>query len=165
MTKYKEFMRAKGIMLRCDFAALSCSDFEMTPYTDFYDVEFLGTGVLDNGVMAAACSNISGREYVVVDRYGDCSSFKHDKYMAYIEEARCPYEYIAYLQDTCYALPKVVHDPVFETMKRMYVDDVKVRTAFNHMRAGIMDDLVFCKWLAKRCQKILGAEIIVVERY
>ena len=161
MTKYKEFMRAHGIELQCDFAALSCSDFEMTPYTDFYDVEFLGTEVLDNGVMAAACSNISGREYVVVDRYGDCSSFKHDKYMAYIEESRCPYEYTAYIQQACNMLPNSVYSTVIVAMEDMYADDEKVRTAFRHMQAGVMTTIAFSKLLAKRCKKLTAIELTV----
>ena len=89
MTKYKEFMRSKGIMLRCDFVAMSDSDFDPMPYTDFYDVEFLGTEVLDNGVMAAYCSYISGREYVVVDRHGECSYYNSCDYQAYVEDSRC----------------------------------------------------------------------------
>ena len=161
MTKFKEFMRAKGIMLKCDFDAMSCSDFDPAPYTDFYDVEFLGAEVLDNGVMAAACSNISGREYVVVDRYGDCSSFKHDKYMAYIEESRCPYEYTTYIQQACSWLPNSVYRTVIMAMEDMYADDEKVRTAFRHMQAGIMTQLAFSKLLAKCCKKLTAIELTV----
>ena len=161
MTKYKEFMRAKGIMLRCDFVAMSDSDFDPMPYTDFYDVEFLGTEVLDNGVMAAACSNAIGREYVVLDRCGDCTSFKHDKYMAYIEESRCPYEYTAWIQESCNMLPRSVYRTVIMAMEDMYADDAKVRTAFRHMRAGIMTPIAFNKLLARYCEKLTAIDLTV----
>ena len=152
MTKYKEFMRAKGIMLQCDYAALSCSDFDMTPYTDFYDVEFLGTEVLDNGVMAAICSYINGREYAVVDRHGECCWFDHFDDVA--DLFRLPYDN-AYV-DWIINMGCDEFDVAFDIMKDMYHNDAKVRIAFNHVKAGIMDELVFYKWISDRYQTYIN---------
>lgn len=152
MTKYKEFMRAHGINLQCDFAALSCSDFDPVPYTDVFDVEFLGTEVLDNGVMAATCSYISGREYVVVDRYGECNYYDSAAYQAYVGTTHCDSEYIDWLRDVGFS----EHAFVFDWMKRLYRTNHEVRIAFKHMKAGIMREVALCRLLARRYKKILG---------
>ena len=141
MTKYKEFMRAKDIMLKCDFDAMSCSDFDPAPYTDFYDVEFLGTEVLDNGVMAATCSYISGREYVVVDRHGECTYYDSDAYHAYVGDKHCDPEYIDLLR----AMGYDSSEWALAVMRNTYAEHAKIRLAFKHVKAGIMDERTFYK--------------------
>ena len=44
-------------------------------------------------------------------------------------------------------------DAEFDIMKDMYHNDAKVRIAFNHVKAGIMDELVFYRWISDRYQK------------
>ena len=72
---------------------------------------------------------------------------------SYIERFNYNMEYVDWLRNMCSALTEEVCDSVFTTMKRMYLDDAKVRIGYKHMRAGIMDKFVFAKWLAKRYEK------------
>ena len=65
-------------------------------------------------------------------------------------------EYMDWLRNMCSALTEEVCASVFATMKRMYLDDAKVRIGYKHMRAGIMDKFVFTKWLAKRYEKCVN---------
>ena len=153
MTKYKEFMRAKDIMLQCDFVAMSDSDFDPMPYTDFYDVEFLGTEVLDNGVMAASCSYISGREYVVVDRHGEYNYYNSHDYQTYIEDSRCDPELMCWLYDNGFTDRALNHLMIhYSPLYSSY----GVYVAFLHVRAGIMDESAFYKLVSKRCQQTIN---------
>ena len=41
-------------------------------------------------------------------------------------------------------------------MRYAYIEDEKVRIAFKHMKAGIMDEEVFRKWHLKHCLEYVG---------
>ena len=141
MTKYKEYLREKGIKLECDYEYLPCNY-----------IEAVETRVMDACVEAVVYSNCAGAEYAVFNKSGECSYFDGDGYKAYIRDSHYDPEYIDWLHDvglSNYAF-------VFTWMKRLYRGEHEVRTAFKHMKAGIMREEVFCRWLAKRYKKILS---------
>ena len=65
-------------------------------------------------------------------------------------------EYVDWLRNMCSALTEEVCASVFATMKRMYLDDAKVRIGYKHMRAGIMGEEVFHRWLDKCCMRYMS---------
>ena len=130
MTKYKEYLRAKGIKLECDYEALPCGY-----------IEGVATEVMDNSVAAVVYSNCAGAEYAVFNRYGDCGYFDGDGYKAYTIGSRCNPEYIAFLLDMGYDNS----DFALAVMWHTYKEHAKVRIAFKHMKAGIMDAEAFYK--------------------
>ena len=75
MTKYKEYLRAKGIKLECDYEFLPCNY-----------VEAVKTKVMDDCVVAVLYSNCAGAEYAVFNRYGDCNYYDSLDYHAYVED-------------------------------------------------------------------------------
>ena len=138
MTKYKEFLRAKGIKLECDYEFLPCNY-----------VEAVETEVMDDCVVAVVYSNCAGAEYAVFNRYGDCNYYDSLDYHAYVGDPHCDPKYIDFLFDT--GCNKSFD--VFDDMRQLYLDDAKVRIAFKHMQAGIMDFFAFYGWISDRYQK------------
>ena len=136
MTKFKEYLRAKGIKLECDF--------EVLPYNSIEAVETIAT---DDCVVAVVYSNCAGVEYAVFNRFGACSYFDGDGYKAYIMESHCNPEYIAFMLD----MDRDTSDFELAVMWHTYEDHAKVRIAYKHMKAGIMDAKAFYK-LALRYQ-------------
>ena len=130
MTKYKEYLRAKGIKLECDYELLPCGY-----------IEGVTTKVMDDCVVAIVYSNCAGAEYAVYDRSGECSYFDGDGYKAYIMESHCNPEYIAFMLD----MDPDSSDFELAVMWHTYEDHAKVRIAFKHMKAGIMDERAFYK--------------------
>ena len=130
MTKYKEYLRAKGIKLECDYEFLPCGY-----------IEGVTTKVMDGCVVAIVYSNCAEAEYAVYDRSGVCSYFDGDGYKAYIRGSHCDPEYIDFLRDMGYA----DSDWELAVMRNTYEDHAKIRLAFKHMKAGLMDERTFCK--------------------
>ena len=130
MTKYKEYLRAKGIKLECDYEFLPCGY-----------IEAVATEATDNCVAAVVYSNCAGAEYAVFNRYGKCGYFDGYGYKAYTIGARCNPEYIAFLLDMGYDNSEWALD----VMRNTYEDHAKIRVAFKHMKAGIMDAKTFYK--------------------
>ena len=129
MTKFKEYLRAKGIKLECDYEANRNGIVE------------IATCVLDNGVAVGVHHESMGYQYAVYDRSGDCSYFNQFDFEDYMEDLRCPSEYIDFLRD-------MGHDNsewALTVMRNTYEDHAKVRLAFKHMKAGIMDEMTFYK--------------------
>ena len=141
MTKYKEYLRAKGIKLECDYEFLPCNY-----------VEAVETEVMDDCVVAVVYSNCAGAEYAVFNRCGDCNYYDSLDYRAYVGDPHCDPRYIDFLFDT--GCNKDLD--VFDIMRFMYIDDAKVRIAFKHMQAGIMDYMVFYKWISDRYQTYIN---------
>lgn len=139
MTKYKEFMRAKGVKLEGDFEHMSGYGVKVS----------VSTEVMDDCVVAAIYSNVSEPEYTVCNRFGECNYYDDLAYHAYIGDPHCDPKYLDFLFDT--GCNKSFD--VFESMEQMYLNDAKVRIAFKHMQAGIMDYMVFYKWISDRYQK------------
>ena len=142
MTKYKEYLRAKGIKLECDF--------EVLPYNGLVGI---ATYVVDDGVVAECYHESTGSRYYVYNRYGMYSYFFDSyEFYAYVGGPNCDPEYIDFLYDT--GCNKSFD--VFEAMEQLYLKDAKVRIAFNHVKAGIMDELVFYRWISDRYQKYIN---------
>ena len=142
MTKYKEYLRAKGIKLECDF--------EVLPYNGLVGV---AAYVVDDGVVAECYHESTGSRYYVYNRYGVYSYF-FDSYAfyTYVGGPNCDPEYIDFLYDT--GCNKSFD--VFEAMEQLYLKDAKTRIAFKHMKAGIMDYMVFYKWISDRYQTYIN---------
>ena len=136
MTKYKEYLRAKGIKLECNYAFLPCGY-----------IEAVATEVTDNCVAAVVYSNCTEAEYVVFNRYGMCGYFNSYGYKAYVKGSQCNPEYIAILLD----MDPSLSDFELAVLWHTYQDHAKVRIAFKHMKAGLMDAETFYK-LAFRYQ-------------
>ena len=145
MTKYKDFIRAHGTKLACDF--------EVLPYKGLESVE---TRVMDDCIVAIAYFNNATPQYIAYAKYGEHGWFDTYGDVSYVERFNYNMEYVDWLHNMCSALTEEVYNSVFKTMKRMYLDDAKVRIGYKHMRAGIMDKFVFAKWLAKRYEKCVN---------
>ena len=142
MTKFKEFLRAKGIKLECDF--------EVLPYNG---IDGIATYVVDDGVVAEYYHESTGSRYYVYNKYGVYSYFFDSyEFYAYVGGPNCDPEYIDFLYDT--GCNKSFD--VFEAMEQLYLKDAKTRIAFKHMKAGIMDYMVFYKWISDRYQTYIN---------
>ena len=130
MTKFKKYLRAKGIKLECDYEFLPCGY-----------IEAVATEATDNCVAAVVYSNCAGAEYAVFNRYGDFGYFDDAGYKAYVKGSRCNPEYIAFLLDMCPDSSDFELSVAWHT----YEDHAKVRIAFKHMKAGLMDAKAFYK--------------------
>lgn len=130
MTKFKEYLRAKGIKLECDYEFLPCGYIE--------DVE---TRIMDGCIVAVIYSNCAGAEYAVYDRYGEHGWFDTYGDVSCVERFNCDPEYIAFLLDMGYDNS----ERALDVMRYAYEDHAKIRVAFKHMKAGIMDARTFYK--------------------
>ena len=131
MTKFKEYLRAKGIKLECDF--------EVLPYNGLVGI---ATYVVDDGVVAECYHESTGSRYYVYDKYGVYSYFFDSwEFHAYVEDPHCDPEYIDFLRGMGY----IDSDWALTVMRNTYEDHAKIRLAFKHMKAGIMDAKAFCK--------------------
>lgn len=139
MTKFKEYMRAKGIKLECDY--------EFLPYNS---LEGVVTEVMDGCVVAVSYSNFAGDAYEVLNRYGDYNYYGLD-YHARVGDPHLDPEYIDWLCHTRYNISTALY-PVAVCM---YKRDEKVRIAFKHMKAGIMDEEVLYKYIVRQYPKYI----------
>ena len=131
MTKFKEYLRAKGIKLECDF--------EVLPYNG---IDGIATYVVDDGIVAEYYHESTGSRYYVYDKYGVYSYFFDSwEFHAYVGDPHCDPEYIYFLRGMGY----IDSDWELTVMRNTYEDHAKVRIAFKHMKAGIMDAKAFCK--------------------
>lgn len=142
MTKYKEYLRAKGIKLECDYGYLPCDG-----------VEAVATEATDNCVAAVVYSNCAGAGYAVFNRYGMCGYFDAAGYKAYVKGSHCDPEFMAWLYDNGFTDQAVnclmIHySPLYSSYS--------VYAAFLHVRAGIMDEAAFYKLVSKRCQQTIA---------
>ena len=131
MTKYKEYLRAKGIKLECDF--------EVLPYNG---VDGIATYVVDDGIVAEYYHESTGSRYYVYDKYGVYSYFFDSwEFHAYVGGPNCDPEYIDFLLDMGYDNSEWA----LTIMRNTYEEHAKIRLAFKHMKAGIMDARTFYK--------------------
>ena len=131
MTKFKEYLRAKGIKLECDF--------EVLPYNGLVGI---ATYVVDDGVVAECYHESTGSRYYVYNKYGEYSYFFDSyEFHAYVGDSNCYPEYIDFLRGMGY----IDSDWALTIMRNTYEDHAKIRIAFKHMKAGIMDAKAFCK--------------------
>ena len=141
MTKFKEYLRAKGIKLECDF--------EVLPYNGLVGI---ATYVVDDGVVAECYHESTGSRYHVYNKYGEYSYFFDDyEFHAYVGDTHCTPEYIDWL---CHTRCNI-STTLFPVAACMYEKDEKVRIAFKHMLAGIMDEEVFYKYIVRQYPKYI----------
>ena len=140
MTKFKEYLRAKETEPEYAVTApYNLSDFEINTCAGIETI--VEPRIMDDCVVVVVYSNIADPEYAVYDRYGVCSYFDGDGYKAYIRDSHCDPEYIDFLRGMGY----IDSDWALTVMRNTYEDHAKVRIAFKHMKAGIMDAKAFCK--------------------
>ena len=130
MTKYKEYLMAHGIKVQCDYEAEYC-----------HGIVEIATKVLDNGVAVGVHHESMGYHYAIYNRSGDCSYFNQFDFEDYVEDLRCPSEYIDFLLDMGYDNSEWA----LTVMRNTYEEHAKIRLAFKHMKAGIMDEMTFYK--------------------
>ena len=131
MTKFKEYLKAKGIKLECDF--------EVLPYNG---IDGIATYVVDDGVVAEYYHESTGSRYHVYDKYGVYSYFFDSwEFHAYVGSTICDPEYIDFLRDMGYDNSEWD----LTVMQNVYEDHAKIRVAFKHVKAGIMDARAFYK--------------------
>ena len=152
MTKYKEYLRAKGVMLNsdisamrseCDFEINTCAGIEIT----------VTTRIMDGCIVVVIYSNIAYPEYAVYDRYGEHGWFDTNGDMSCIERFACDPELMAWLYDNGFTDRALNHlmihySPLYSSCG--------VYAAFLHVRAGIMDEAAFYKLVSKRCQQTIN---------
>ena len=134
MTKYKAYLRAKGAILECDLDVSSNMDIHhvethvlgncIEVLTCYMDAPFTDQVVFDNnGRWNAPCEQLFKRGTATLNGFND---------------------YVDWLRSKNY-------DDLnagFGVMKELYLHE-KVRIAFLHVRAGIMDEEVFYTWVDK----------------
>ena len=146
MTKFKEYLRAKGVLdcdpyKECDFEINTCAGIETT----------VETRIMDGCIVVIVYSNIADPEYAVYDRYGEHGWFDTHGDMSCVERFCCDPEFTTWMCDTSYKISSTL----FTVAVGMYKNDAKVKVAFKHMRAGIMDEKVFYKLLVKQYSKYI----------
>ena len=146
MTKFKKYLMAKGITLygqpynEYDFEINTCAGIETE----------VSVEIMDGCIVVVIYSNIADPEYAVYDRYGEHGWFNTNGDMSRVE--RCDPEYIDWL----YGTDHTGSEEMLSVMRFMYCNDAEVRMAFKHMRAGIMDEEVFHRWLDKCCLRYMS---------
>ena len=137
MTKFKEYLRARGIKLDCD-------------YEEYYNgIVEIATGVLANGIVVGVNHENVGYHYAVYNRSGDCSYFNQSDFEDYMEDSCWNPEFCFWMCDTdC-----EISSTLFTVAVGMYMNDEKVRVAFRHLRAGIMNEEAFYKLLVRQYPK------------
>ena len=144
MTKFKKYLMAKGV-LDCnpyneyDFEINTCAGIETETSVE----------IMDGCIVVVIYSNIADPEYAVYDRYGEHGWFSTYGDMSCIERFNCDPEFTSWMCDTSYKISSTL----FTVAVGMYKNDEKVRAAFKHMRAGIMDEEAFYKLLVRQYPK------------
>ena len=142
MTKFKEYLRAKGMLLNCDFDAL--------PYRETHHVEAHVLGNCLEVLTYYTCAPFT--DQAVFDNNGRWNAPCEQLYKRGTTTLNGFDDYVAWLRskdyDELYA--------GFGVMKELYLHE-KVRIAFLHVRAGIMDELVFYEWVDKLFRKTVSS--------
>ena len=141
MTKFKKYLRTKGIKLECDIDAF--------PNMGINHVE---THVLGNCIEVLTCYMDSPfTDQVVFDNNGRWSAPSERLYEGYGAALNGFDDYVTWLCHTRYKISTALY-PVAVCM---YKRDEKVRIAFKHMLAGIMDEEVFYKYIVRQYPKYI----------
>ena len=134
MTKFKEYLMAHGAILERNSAELARDE--------NWDVEFIIPQVLDSGLAVNYCHvDDHMPDVVVYDRSGARSYIARSEYQAYRKASHCDAEYIDFMLD----MDPDTSDFELTVMRNTYEDHAKIRIAFKHMKAGLMDERTFCK--------------------
>ena len=142
MTKFKEYLMAHGAILERNSAELA--------QDENWDVEFIIPKVLDSGLAISYCHvDDHVPDVVVYDRSGACSYIDRSEYEPHVVDSHCDSAFASWMCNTSCEISSTL----FTVAVGMYANDAKVRVAFKHMRAGIMDEKAFCKFLVRRYPK------------
>ena len=142
MTKFKEYLRSKGVKLRCDYEAL--------PYKALEDIK---TSAMCDCVMATAYFNTPETWSVAYNKRGECVAFSSYDDSLDLLKLYYGFEYINWLYDNGFT------DQVVNRRMTHYsplYSSYSVYAAFLHVRAGIMDEAVFYKLVNKRYQQAIN---------
>ena len=140
MTKFKEYLMAHGAILERNSAELA--------QDENWDVEFIIPKVLDSGLAISYCHvDDHVPDVVVYDRSGACRYIIRSEYQAHVGNRHHDPEYIEYIEyiDFLRGMGEIDSDWALTVMRNTYEDHAKIRIAFKHMKAGIMDAKAFCK--------------------
>ena len=140
MTKFKEYLMAHGAILERNSAELA--------QDENWDVEFIIPKVLDSGIAISYCHvDDHVPDVVVYDRSGACRYISRSEYQAHVGNRHHDPEYIEYIEyiDFLRGMGEIDSDWALTVMRNTYEDHAKIRIAFKHMKAGIMDAKAFCK--------------------
>ena len=144
MTKFKEYLMAHGAILERNSAELA--------QDENWDVEFIIPQVLDSGLAVNYCHvDDHAPDVVVYDRSGACSYIARSEYEPHVVDSHYDPEYIDWLCHTSCNISTTL----FPVAACMYEKDEKVRIAFKHMLAGIMDEEVFYKYIVRQYPKYI----------
>ena len=134
MTKFKEYLRAKGVLLECDF--------DVFPHMGIHHVE---THVLGNCLEVLTCyMDAPFTDQVVFDNNGRWNAPCERLYKHSTAALNGFNDYVDWLRSKEY--DKLIAG--FSVMKELYLRE-KVRIAFLHVRAGIVDEETFHRWIDK----------------
>lgn len=136
MTKFKEYLRANGVPLACDYEALPCDG-----------VETVLTRVMDNGIeVTHVCINPTDDWHMVFNKRGECIVFRsYEDLPDSFSFCNGP-EYKLWLRVMGY----IGSERDLEVMEAMYADSATIKPAFKHVKAGIMTEEAFIKLFNKR---------------
>ena len=140
MTKFKEYLMAHGAILECNSAELARDE--------NWDVEFIIPQVLSSGLAINYCHvDDHVPDVVVYDRSGACRYISRSEYQAHVGNRHHDPEYPEYIEyiDFLRDMGCANSEWALTVMRRVYEDHAKVRIAFKHMKAGIMDAKAFYK--------------------
>ena len=134
MSRFKEYLRAKGIKLECDF--------EVSPHRGIHHVEARVLGNCLEVLIHYTCAPII--DQVVFDNDGRWNAPCEELFKRGTTALNGFDDYVDWLRSKDYDKLFVG----FGVMKELYLHE-KVRIAFLHVRAGIMDEEVFYEWVDK----------------
>ena len=140
MTKFKEYLMARGAILERNSAELA--------QDENWDVEFIIPKVLDSGLAISYCHvDDHVPDVVVYDRSGACRYISRSEYQAHVGNRRHDPEYPEYIEyiDFLRGMGYIDSDWALAVMRNTYEEHAKIRLAFKHMKAGLMDERAFYK--------------------
>ena len=142
MTKFKKYLRAKGVLLECDIDAF--------PNMGIHHVE---THVLGDCIEVLTCYMDSPfTDQVVFDNNGRWSAPCERLYEGCGAALNGCDDYVAWL---CHTSCKI-STALYPVAVCMYERDEKVRIAFKHMLAGIMSEEVLYKYIVRQYPKYIS---------
>ena len=140
MTKFKEYLMARGAILERNSAELA--------QDENWDVEFIIPKVLDSGLAISYChADDHVPDVVVYDRSGACRYISRSEYQAHVGNRHNDLEYPEYTEyiDFLRGMGYANSEWELTIMRHVYEDHAKIRLAFKRVKAGIMDARTFYK--------------------
>ena len=140
MTKFKEYLMARGAILERNSAELA--------QDENWEVEFIIPQVLSSGLAINYCHvDDHVPDVVVYDRSGACRYISRSEYQAHVGNRHHDPEYPEYIEYINFLLDMGYDNSerALTVMRNTYEDHAKIRLAFKHMKAGLMDERTFYK--------------------